>query len=118
MVHKFWRSEIFIVWIKYIAAGLAMVPAGVMYEFVLANRLSQNRALYSSVALAVMLGFAAWLSIGYALRPLIRPRACLEGQTINTASQTFERAPDNITVAWSVSNVRSRPAARAASTVC
>jgi hypothetical protein len=63
MVRRFLRSELGIVWLQYLAAGLAMIPVGLLYfEF------STKLSFWLSAAIAVMVGLSVSTCVGYFLR--------------------------------------------------
>jgi hypothetical protein len=71
MTREFWRSEIFTIWIQYLAAGVAAIPGGIVYS-VLLERSSQGKAAFLiSLFVAVCLGSAAWLATGRVLRRFV-----------------------------------------------
>jgi hypothetical protein len=68
-----WRSEIFKLWIQYMAAGVAAIPAGVLYALLLQHSVPQKQAFSPSICVGVVLGLAAWIYVGRRLRrPTLR----------------------------------------------
>jgi hypothetical protein len=67
-MYKFWQSETFLVWLQYFFAGVAMIPAGVLYV-VLSGTLGERRSFSLSLVVAVIAGFLAWTLAGRTLRP-------------------------------------------------
>ena len=55
MALNFWRSKTFILWLQYLAAGIAMIPAGVMYFFLI-GEVGQRKASYISLIVAISMG--------------------------------------------------------------
>jgi hypothetical protein len=73
MEYKFWQGDILRGFIQYLSAGLAAVPGGVLYAFLL--RLP-NRGVWTfalSLTIAVSCGFAAWHATGHLLRAREKP---------------------------------------------
>ena len=67
MAHKFWRSETLIVWLQYFAAGIAMIPAGIVYV-AMVNRWGERKAFSLSLVFAMIIGLAIWTLVGHSLR--------------------------------------------------
>jgi len=68
MTREFWRSEIFTVWIQYLAAGVAAIPGGIVYAVLLERSSQEKTAFLISLSIAVCLGLTAWLATGRILR--------------------------------------------------
>jgi hypothetical protein len=67
MVHRFWRSETAIIWAQYLAAGLSVVPIGILY-LVLMGQFGEKRAFYFCFVASVVIGLIVWAGVGYGLR--------------------------------------------------
>jgi len=87
MVHRFLRSELGIVWLQYLAAGLAMIPVGLLYfEF------STKLSFWLSAAIAVVLGLAVSTCVGYFLRPRsAKPFLVAEAQVSDGGKDIFSQ---------------------------
>ncbi len=68
MVRRFLRSEIFKVALRYLAAGLVMIPAALLY-FEFSGKVGESRAFWLSAIIAVIVGLSASTCVGYFLRP-------------------------------------------------
>lgn len=68
MVRKFWQSEIFLIWVQYLAAGIAAIPGGIVYAVLLERSMSQRPAFEVALLLAVGLGLVAWFGVGRLIR--------------------------------------------------
>jgi hypothetical protein len=62
MERKFWRSEIFEIWVQYVAAGLGAIPGGIIYAL---SRTQFAFAFQVGISVAVGLGLIAWLAVGH-----------------------------------------------------
>lgn len=56
----FWLREMLKVWMQYLAAGLAFIPAGILCVVLLNKGLTRNVALVVSVAIGLVLAYFAW----------------------------------------------------------
>ena len=86
-MRKFWRSETGIIWLQYFAAGIAMIPAGVMYV-VLNASVGEKKAFAVSVFLASVIGL---LTKHYVGRSLTSHFASASAQPIAALSNRVEQ---------------------------
>jgi hypothetical protein len=116
MAHRFWRSEAFRVWVQYFAAGVAMIPAGIIYV-ALTSTLGEKRAFSLSLVLSVLMGLAVWTWTGHELRSYFAARELVQipearGQNIHVDLFVLAWAKNSIqNFSYSESNnVRRQPA--------
>jgi hypothetical protein len=97
MVRKFLQSETFKVWVQYFAAGLAMIPSGVVYAAT-TGRPGDERILFAlCVGSGLLVGGTVWLLVGRSLRD----RANVEIRTAVSTQISVKVHSDLPTLGWS-----------------
>ena len=85
MERKFWRSEIFRVWVQYLAAGIAAIPGGIVYAVLLDHSTKEKLAFQIALFLAVGSGLVAWFGVGRLMRNAQPLMTVLQASSSNVA---------------------------------